>query len=208
MSSSEPTELLLVHIYEYWSGRYESVWLPSSAFSAQRGSDREHFLSLGPVAYHSAELFAIRVQTYEIAPRYLGSNLHFSCGYELIQTTVTSQSDKNCLKEQSRYISTMKLTFADWTRGTVHQRRSESLKDEEEVHVALYLPGTSDTCDIHAFGPAGGTYRVQLLQTVRRPTETGEKVVGVTVRIMLPAFPGAGDTQLTITWPRWADKYT
>lgn len=66
------------HVFSFWSGRY--CWIPTK--TTEDDSTNRDLISRR-MAPHSTEIFHIRPVTRGI-PQYVGSDLHFSCGYEVL----------------------------------------------------------------------------------------------------------------------------
>ena len=83
------------HVLAFWSSRYS--WLPPFARDADPGPEHTIGKRLGP---HATEIFHIRPVTPD-APQYLGSDLHFSCGFEL--RCIRAGRDRLSLRLRSEY---------------------------------------------------------------------------------------------------------
>ncbi|CAJ1938890.1 unnamed protein product [Cylindrotheca closterium] len=82
------------HIFSFWSGNY--TWAPASAYQS-KSSIRE---ATGPLSHklrkHQSEIFHLKAVTPGV-PQYIGSDMHFSCGYEVLSFDA-SQSNKVMVK--------------------------------------------------------------------------------------------------------------
>ena len=71
------------HVFAFWSSTY--LWLPNSS-SSSSNKNQPNMLSKRLYA-HESEIFHVKaVKTNEA--QYIGSDMHFSCGYEIEQFTV------------------------------------------------------------------------------------------------------------------------
>ena len=70
------------HVFSFWSGKYSWVSLDDTKSSQDEPDEPVSALrrKLGP---HETEIFHIRPVTPDV-PQYVGSDLHFSCGYEVL----------------------------------------------------------------------------------------------------------------------------
>mmetsp|Transcript_29512 Transcript_29512/g.70928 ORF Transcript_29512/g.70928 Transcript_29512/m.70928 type:complete len:1047 (+) Transcript_29512:65-3205(+) len=107
------------HVFSFWSGNYS--WASSSA-DPSKSSNK----AIGPLSHklgkHESEIFHIKSVTPGV-PQYIGSDMHFSCGYEVLSFD-TSQSNKLVVKLKTEL--------------------------KREGHVVLFLP-VVDTTNVKAF---------------------------------------------------------
>lgn len=65
------------HVFSFWNSNY--IWFPGQPSSASPISTQTVSKKLGP---HETEIFHIKAVS-ESQPQYIGSDLHFSCGFEV-----------------------------------------------------------------------------------------------------------------------------
>jgi hypothetical protein len=74
------------HLFSFWSGKY--FWISSSSLDASSGNT-------GPLSRHlmkhQTEIFHAKMVTPNI-PQYIGSDLHFSCGHEVLVFDATQKN--------------------------------------------------------------------------------------------------------------------
>jgi len=75
------------HVFSTWSGRYKYLSLEGS------NSDNSYPISQRLLA-HETEIFHIRKVTPS-KPQYVGSDIHFSCGYEVLSFAASSSSSSS-----------------------------------------------------------------------------------------------------------------
>eukprot|EP00959_Pyramimonas_sp_CCMP1952_P454420 9469885-Pyramimonas_sp.AAC.2 len=118
---STPSGTTMLHVFDFWAGEYSQAELHESSVTMLDPPSE-----LGP---HSALLYAVRPLVPGKAA-YVGSDLHFSCGKELVSW-----------KGQKAGEITLELNI---------EERSSS------GHVWLHLPNTTSTSEVICSGDAYG----------------------------------------------------
>ena len=78
------------HVFSTWSGRYKYLSL--------KGNDGDDAYPITQrLLAHETEIFHIRKVTPS-KPQYIGSDIHFSCGFEVLSFDVSPSYDKNSVK--------------------------------------------------------------------------------------------------------------
>jgi hypothetical protein len=72
------------HVFSFWQSKYQ--WLPDPG----DGDDEDHIITKTLEA-HESEILHIKKVTRDW-PQYIGSTIHFSCGYELLSFKATDHS--------------------------------------------------------------------------------------------------------------------
>jgi len=80
------------HVFSFWSSKY--IWVSASHFNEKRSLSKR----LGP---HASEIFHVRPVSPD-KPQYIGSELHFTCGYEVIRFDRTPSSVDLQLRNDSK----------------------------------------------------------------------------------------------------------
>mmetsp|Transcript_6028 Transcript_6028/g.8869 ORF Transcript_6028/g.8869 Transcript_6028/m.8869 type:complete len:1137 (+) Transcript_6028:217-3627(+) len=70
------------HIFSFWSSKY--IWVSADLFKKEKNLTK----NLGP---HASEIFHVKAVSPD-RPQYIGSELHFTCGYEVLKFEATSTS--------------------------------------------------------------------------------------------------------------------
>jgi alpha-galactosidase len=83
------------HAFGFWSSRY--TWLPPQAGHESLDEAADHPLLSRRLAPHETEIYHIKPVTAE-RPQYIGSDLHFSCGQEVLSFVV--REDTACVELQ------------------------------------------------------------------------------------------------------------
>jgi hypothetical protein len=81
------------HVFGFWQSKY--LWLPDPV----DGAEEDHIITK-TLRAHESEILHIRKVTPNM-PQYIGSTIHFSCGYELLSFKATDHSVRLLL--QSHY---------------------------------------------------------------------------------------------------------
>jgi hypothetical protein len=79
------------HVFAFWSSKYS--WLPKAREDSVAGPDNTISKMLAP---HATEIFHIKPVTPDW-PQYIGSDLHFSCGQELLSFVPSRHALRMCL---------------------------------------------------------------------------------------------------------------
>ena len=80
------------HVFSFWSCMY--TWMPK----APDANGNVHPSVGKRLVAHETEIFHLREVTPDM-PQYIGSDIHFSCGKELVTFEVTKNSVKLCLRK-------------------------------------------------------------------------------------------------------------
>lgn len=160
--------VIILHIFEFWTSKYFQVRLNLDLNPDALMSTADFFDGMdgGEIQPHSARLYAMRVDPRQLpsaltstsqgaesargstmsrAPLYLGSDVHFSCGWEL----------RKCIwGEESDYLDKAKVT-----RVSVHVViDAGKVVDGTSHHIWLDLPGSEDSINLD--GAPEGSERV------------------------------------------------
>ncbi len=80
------------HVFAFWSSKY--IWVSSDKFDAQKTISKR----LGP---RETEIFHVKPVS-PVIPQYIGSELHFTCGYEVKSIVATTNSINLQLRIESK----------------------------------------------------------------------------------------------------------
>ena len=118
------------HVFAFWSSKY--IWVSNDKFDTQKTISKR----LGP---RETEIFHVK-PVDAVLPQYIGSELHFTCGYEVKTLVTTTSSMMIQFKNESKrsgfiyiYIPTFKRTIHATMNGKVV--RAEVVSTTPQVFV-------------------------------------------------------------------------
>lgn len=139
---------LTLHVLEFWTSEYFQVRLDLNATpdAVMSTAALSHLTVGGGVLPHSARLYAVRIdergghaaslpqqqQQLQLPPMYLGSDVHFTCGWELRSLDWGELQFKRKEEEGTRMVVRVMVDAGKEVDGSLH-------------HIWLDLPGSEDT---------------------------------------------------------------
>ncbi len=95
-NSSNPANSIqhIVHMFNFWTSTYSykvmtlctramSLSMKESYYSAHHEDESRYEIAFSDVPHHSLSLYSISISLHPLLPRYLGSNIHWSCNQEI-----------------------------------------------------------------------------------------------------------------------------
>lgn len=133
---SVENRLVLLHLYEFWSGLHTYRIFPY----AHTLDNSNIEITLPESGSHVTHLYACRLQIDPLCPVYIGSNLHFSCGYEVESFTfkrfkVKRNEQPNAVIGSSSYAPTYHICRIEFKAGMIRT-------PDWDGFIVLYLPFT------------------------------------------------------------------
>ncbi len=134
---SVENRLVLLHLYEFWSGLHTYRIFPY----AHTHDNANIEINLPASNPHVTQLYACRLHIDPLCPVYIGSNLHFSCGYEVDSFVFKrfkvkrSQQQRQHALHGSSYAPTYHICRIEFKAGMIRT-------PDWDGFIVLYLPFT------------------------------------------------------------------
>jgi len=95
------------HVFAFWSSKY--IWVSNSKLDGHKTISKR----LGP---HETEIFHVK-PVHASIPQYVGSELHFTCGYEVQSISTTAKSIELQFKNESKRSGFVYLYIPSFSRA-------------------------------------------------------------------------------------------
>ena len=148
---SVANRLVLLHLYEFWSGLHTYRIFPY----AHTHDNSNVEINLPASSPHVTQLYACRLHIDPLCPVYIGSNLHFSCGYEVdsfvfkrFKVKRSQQQRQQTLNGLSSHALTHHICRIEFKAGMIRT-------PDWDGFIVLYLPFTPFALDEGAVNNLG-----------------------------------------------------